>query len=336
MFKSLEFRAFIFVSGLFVFSVFNGFLPLIFSSFVAFGAVTVMSRGLILKGGHSDRSHAIAITTLAIVVVSILVGLGLGISKLLHESHNLRLVGKEIAGILDGANEWAPQWLSEYLPEKDEMLNHASAWIKENSAEIGHAGIATLKTVGYLLLGLIIGAMVAVNSAIKTNRRGPYSTLLFMQVRRLYEAFWNVVGAQIKISALNTTLTGIYLLVLLPICEIQMPFAKTLVIITFITGLMPVIGNLISNTAIVLLSLSHGAFLAAGSLGFLIVIHKLEYFINARFVGERINAKPYEILLVLITGEHLVGIPGVIAGPIFYAWLKKEWIRADKQYPTNS
>ncbi len=50
-------------------------------------------------------------------------------------------------------------------------------------------------------------------------------------------------------------------------------------------------GNLISNTIIVVVSLSVSPFLALTSLAFLIVIHKLEYFVNARLMGTQIRAR---------------------------------------------
>ena len=50
---------------------------------------------------------------------------------------------------------------------------------------------------------------------------------------------------------------------------IQLPLGKTMVAVTFIDGLLPVIGNLISNSVIVVVSLSVSPLLAAGSLGFL-------------------------------------------------------------------
>ena len=62
-----------------------------------------------------------------------------------------------------------------------------------------------------------------------------------------------------------------------------------MVVVTFITGLLPVIGNLISNTVIVVVSLSVSPLLAVGSLAFLVVIHKLEYFVNARVMGGQIQ-----------------------------------------------
>ena len=53
-------------------------------------------------------------------------------------------------------------------------------------------------------------------------------------------------------------------------------------LITFIAGLLPVIGNLISNTIIVSLSLTHGLIVSISSLLWLVTIHKLEYFLNAQ------------------------------------------------------
>jgi predicted PurR-regulated permease PerM len=123
---------------------------------------------------------------------------------------------------------------------------------------------------------------------------------------------------------LNTVLTGLYLVVLVPWMDIQLPLAKTMVIVTFITGLLPVIGNLISNTVIVVMSLSVSAALAIGSLLFLVVIHKLEYFVNARVMGGQIRARAWEILLAMLVMDAIFGIPGVIAAPIYYAYLKNE------------
>jgi len=84
------------------------------------------------------------------------------------------------------------------------------------------------------------------------------------------------------------------------------------------------VGNLISNTVIVIVSLSRSGSAALGSLAFLIVIHKLEYFLNARIVGERIRAKAWEILLAMLLMESAFGIAGLVAAPIYYAYLKDE------------
>jgi predicted PurR-regulated permease PerM len=64
--------------------------------------------------------------------------------------------------------------------------------------------------------------------------------------------------------------------------------------------------------------------LAVSSLTFLIVIHKLEYFVNARVMGGQIHARAWEILLAMVVMDAIFGIPGVIAAPIFYAYSKNE------------
>jgi predicted PurR-regulated permease PerM len=81
---------------------------------------------------------------------------------------------------------------------------------------------------------------------------------------------------------------------------------------------------------ITVISLSHSFGAALAALGFLIVVHKLEYFINARIVGTQINARAWEILLWMLVMERLFGLIGVVAAPVFYAWLKAEWQLWDK------
>ncbi|HEY9132012.1 MAG TPA: hypothetical protein VIM98_09675, partial [Dyella sp.] len=99
---------------------------------------------------------------------------------------------------------------------------------------------------------------------------------------------------------------------------------KTLILVTFIAGLLPVIGNLISNTAITVAGLSVSLWVGVAALGFLVLIHKLEYFLNARIVGTQIRARAWELLVAMLAMEAAFGLPGLIAAPIYYAYLKNE------------
>jgi predicted PurR-regulated permease PerM len=98
-----------------------------------------------------------------------------------------------------------------------------------------------------------------------------------------------------------------------------------MVAVTFIAGLLPVIGNLISNTVIVVVSLSVSSMLAASSLVFLVMIRKLKYFVNARVMSTQIHARAWELLLAMFVMEAIFGIAGVVAAPIYYAHLKDEF-----------
>jgi predicted PurR-regulated permease PerM len=113
-------------------------------------------------------------------------------------------------------------------------------------------------------------------------------------------------------------------MVILPLAGVHLPLSKTMIAITFFAGLLPVIGNLISNTVIVIVGLSHSLSIAIASLGFLVVIHKLEYFLNAKIIGSHINARAWELLTAMLMMEAIFGLPGIVAAPVLYAYLKKE------------
>jgi predicted PurR-regulated permease PerM len=110
----------------------------------------------------------------------------------------------------------------------------------------------------------------------------------------------------------------------MPAFGIRLPFSKTLVVLTFVFGLLPVVGNLISNAMVFISALSISLPTALIALLYLMLIHKLEYFLNAQIVGTRIKAHAWEILLAMLVFEAAFGLSGVIAAPIYYAYLKSE------------
>jgi predicted PurR-regulated permease PerM len=59
-------------------------------------------------------------------------------------------------------------------------------------------------------------------------------------------------------------------------------------------------------------------------LAFLILIHKAEYLINAKVVGSRTQMAVWELLAVMFVAEAVYGPAGLVAAPLFYAYLKKE------------
>jgi predicted PurR-regulated permease PerM len=64
--------------------------------------------------------------------------------------------------------------------------------------------------------------------------------------------------------------------------------------------------------------------MAMAALIFLIVIHKLEYFLNSKIVGWRIHNPLWLTLLGLIVGERVLGLPGMILAPVILYYIKLE------------
>jgi predicted PurR-regulated permease PerM len=227
--------------------------------------------------------------------------------------------------MIDRARTQLPAWIVAYLPvSADDFRYTATQLARAHSQQLQVAGKETLHVFVRILVGLALGALVALTHARAKPEDGPLRRDLTARCERFAQAFHDIVFAQARISALNTIFTAIFLLITLPLSGVHLPLAKTLVAITFLVGLLPVVGNLISNTLIVIVALSVSLWVALGALIFLILIHKLEYFLNAKIVGHRIQARAWEILLAMLVMEAAFGLPGVVAAPIYYAYLKSE------------
>src|SRR6266481_2875610 len=141
--------------------------------------------------------------------------------------------------------------------------------------------------------------------------------------RDFYRSFATVMGAQIMISFINTVLTAIFLF------AVGLPHAPVLVAVTFLCGLVPIVGNLISNTIIVFVALTVSLKLAIVALVFLVAIHKLEYLLNSKIIGDRIRNPVWLTLVALIIGERLMGIPGLILAPVVLNYLRVEMLTVE-------
>lgn len=275
---------------------------------------------------HRRTGKIVVAALLAMLVIAAIGGAILGLIALLSSgSDNLSVLLQKMAEVIETARSRFPAWALSSLPEEPTELKVAAVdWLHEHSGQLRSVGLEVWRALLHILFGMVIGGMVAVSPKVGDGEHGPLVHMLANRARLLGAAFRSVVFAQVRISALNTALTALYLLAVLPWMGIHLPLAKTMVVVTFVVGLLPVIGNLISNTVIVIISLSVSPVLAIGSLAFLVVIHKLEYFVNARVMGAQIHARAWELLLAMLVMDAAFGIPGVIAAPIYYAYLKNE------------
>jgi hypothetical protein len=233
-----------------------------------------------------------------------------------------------MADVLDGARRQLAAWgvstgALDDLQSGEQLRAGVADWLREHSAELKHAGGAIGRTALHVVMGMLAG-LLAFFRRPSSAAPPPLAAALAGRVRRLAEAFERVVVAQVEISAVNTLLTAVYLFALVPLLAERLPLSGTLVLVTFVAGLLPVVGNLVSNSAIVVLSFGVTPWLALVSLGFLVGVHKLEYLVNARIVGNRIGAEAWEIFVAIVVLEVAFGVPGVVLAPILYAWVKGE------------
>ena len=299
-------------------------LPALLAGLLVYELVHVIARRIPFTPEGGGKLAAVALLAVAIVTVLTLLLVGL-IAFLRSDAGSLPRLLQRMAEIIEGSRDKLPEWVLGAVPgDPDTLKTTMIDWLRENARELRTLGGEVGHVIVHILIGMVIGGMVSLHEGRPAHAGGPLSTEMSERARRIGDAFRRVVFAQIRISALNTVFTAIYLVGILRLFDVHLPYAKTLVAVTFITGLLPVVGNLISNTIIVIVSLSVSLPVAAASLVFLIVVHKLEYFLNARIVGTQIRASPWELLLAMLLMEAAFGIPGLIAAPIYYAYLKDE------------
>ena len=235
---------------------------------------------------------------------------------------------QKMADVLDRAREQLTIWgissgALESWTTAEQVKAGISDWLRDHAAELRQAGGAAGRTALHVVMGILVALLVFFRND-APGKRGALADALSERVRRLAGAFESVVVAQAEISLVNTGLTAVYLFGIIPLVADRLPFSGTLVAVTFVAGLLPVVGNLLSNSVIVVLSFGVAPWLAGVSLAFLVAVHKLEYLVNAKIVGSRIGAQAWEILLSIVVLEVSFGIPGVVLAPILYAYLKGE------------
>ena len=276
-----------------------------------------------LFGSHA---HWLVVALLVAIVVGAITALIIATIAFFHSEHgNPTVIFERLAPALDRARAQFPAWIVEYLPASpDDIRAVVLEWMKEHTATLQGVGKHAVRILVQVIIGIAIGSMVALYRARNQPPGGPLAIALTQRASHLVTAFRDVVFAQVKISAVNTVLTGIFLMIVLPIFHVYLPLSKTLIVATFVVGLLPVVGNLITNTLIFVMGMSVSPLVAVAALAYLIVIHKLEYFLNARIIGGQISARAWELLIAMLFMEAVFGAPGLIAGPIYYAYLKRE------------
>jgi predicted PurR-regulated permease PerM len=324
-----EIAAWLIVAAFLAYVLFGHLVPALVAGLTLYLILDRVSHSFGKRMPHNAaRPLALLLVTLSAAIV-VIGGVALAVTFLRRHANNVPAMMTKMAEILQSTRAWLGGYGQDLIPEvmtdAETLKLSMVAWLKEHAATVKVAGSTFSMGLVHMLMGMLLAILVFFRHIThKDVRRGTLAAQLAEKVDRFTHAFARIATAQIKISLVNTSLTALYLLVVLPLAGRHVPFATTIVFVTFICGLIPVLGNLISNTVIVILSLGISVGTAVASLVFLILIHKLEYLINSRIVGGETDSQAWEILLAILIGETAFGVAGVVMGPIVYAFAKRE------------
>jgi predicted PurR-regulated permease PerM len=274
-----------------------------------------------------NQANLLATIAVASVPVLVLVAFGLALSYL--STHAAVAYAEVVEQLNELTSQWRgklPEALATRLPSGPETVKPwLAALVQSQSNTLANAGKSGAHGLLMAFLGVVIGLLMA--NAVKKAPAGadrPLAKALCERATQVQRTFEQVVRAQLWIACINTSFTAIFFYAILPLMGAEMPYATSLLLLTFFAGLLPVVGNLVCNTVTTLVALTVSPLVAVAALLFLIVIHKAEYFINAKVIGSRMSMNAWELLIAMFAFEALFGAAGLVAAPLFYPYLKLE------------
>ena len=245
-----------------------------------------------------------------------------------HVAHALPIIAEEAVPLII---QWAKQHaielpFSDYDSLKELVMDtvksqvHYLADIARFARGAGTQAVLALAGCA-VAIGLFLHPKFALDPVGPPARDSLYSACCVEIERRfltLYRSFVTVMGAQVVIATINAGLTAVF------VAAFRLPHPVVVVGVTLLCGLLPVVGNLVSNTIVVGVSFTVSPRMALVGLVYLVLIHKLEYLLNSKIVGWRIRNPFWLTLVALIVGERLLGVPGIILAPVVLNYIKLE------------
>jgi predicted PurR-regulated permease PerM len=238
--------------------------------------------------------------------------------------------------------QWAAQHhivlpFTDFENLKEQALNVASSGAKNLGRFADFARGATTQFL-YLTVGVLVAIGLFVDSRLEMDRRtgaarhNLYSLCCEEVERRLatfYESFNVAMNAQVVISALNAALTGLFMLAL------HLPHLVVAVGVTLIAGMVPFLGNLVSAVMVVAIAFIESPTKGLAAVGFLMVVHYLEFMVGGKIIGDRIRSPLWLTLVALVVGDQLMGVTGMVLSPVVLHYIR---IEASKfpAHPTHS
>ncbi|KRO27848.1 transport protein [Lactiplantibacillus fabifermentans DSM 21115] len=208
-------------------------------------------------------------------------------------------------------------WVTSYLQQSDilKQLKGGITVVFQYITNIGSMGLT-------FFLSFILSFFFTVedrqmrefSKRFLTSTFGWFFQDVYYFARKFVNSFGVVLEAQFLIALVNTVITVTFMGIL------QMPQLISLGLMIFLLSLIPVAGVIISIVPLSLIAYSVGGFrYVVYMLIMIAVVHTLEaYVLNPKFMSSRTELPIFYTFVVLLVGERLFGVWGLIVGvPIF-------------------
>ena len=273
--------------------------------FVVFERLLFFSGGLLERRFKWRRGWAFALVAL---VFSGAIGLTLWgasgrIARLVIETR--RTLPERIALVREHP---LFQLAQEHLPDSEELIARATHYGSEmahSAAELGH-----------LVISLVIGLILAIvyyfdQDKVRAFRDSVAPTSLSGTLLRWFEHLSEAVSLTVQLQLLVALANAMFTLPVLLVLGV--PHVAPLMLLIFVSGLVPVVGNLVSGAVLSLVAYQTKGWPGVGLfIGLTFVLHKLEsYYLNPRLTARHVKLPGFVLIVSLLAWEHLLGVAGL-------------------------
>ncbi|HVH44314.1 MAG TPA: AI-2E family transporter [Labilithrix sp.] len=255
-----------------------------------------------------------------VLIVLGVIAIGLGILAWLGIGKTVRT----FASMQDDFPERLSQLREHPLVRRAEEQIGGMEKVVESAKHYSGSALSAASAIGHFVIHIVMGFVLALVYVLeedeidafwaRVDRRSITGTLA-RWFGHVADATIVTVQLQLIVAACNTLLTLPVLLV------IGVPNVGALMILIFVSALVPVIGNIVSGVTLSLLAYQQKGWLGVGLfVGLTFILHKIEsYYLNPRLTSRHVKMPGFLLIVSLIACEHLFGFTGLfLSFPILF------------------
>lgn len=264
-------------------------------------------------------------------LLSLLVGIiflaALGYFVVWQISSHDRELANQLTSVVNNAKHWLETGpLKVKSSELDKVTTNLSNTIQQHGGQLISSAITTVKAVTEFLAGLLLVLLTTFYLLRDGDVVWGWFVRLFPQAARprldfAGRAGWHTFGGYMRGQLLIALFHGTTTTILLSI--LRVPLAAALGVLIFIGSFIPLVGLTITGAlAVAVALLEHGATAAIVVAVAIIVLVQVEGHLLQPFIMSRsVNIHPLAVVLSVIAGTTLKGIPGALIAVPLVAFL---------------
>jgi predicted PurR-regulated permease PerM len=297
----------------------------------------VFERALSFCADQIDRRTPLhrkgsILAVLGVLVAIVGLGAFMGIRRLLPFIARLRANGwHDLRAIFEHPDV---EKLRHFAGLEGEALSHA---IKEHAGTAIKYATATAHLIVFLLIGFLLAVIYMferdqLHEWLDRMHRDSVQGTLIRWFGYVSDSIAVTVKMQVVVALVNGVVTLPVLLLL------GLPHIPLLVLLIVVTGLVPVVGNVISGLVLCYVAYTaKGAWAVGVFLGVTFVLHKIEsYYLNPRLAAEHVKLPGLVLVVSLLLFEQTIGFVGLflsfpalyVASRVYNEWHPDEPIDA--------